>query len=151
MGHWEELVPSQWMRAVDFHGDWTGVIAKISIESLVSLDVSPKPEERGGAKKNKGVVWFEGVDKGWVLNRTNAQLIAAILGDDPSTWIGHALTLYSAKVRGADGQPTQGIRVKGSPEITKPVDAEIKLPRRKPTKYRLVPTGQQAAAATGAQ
>jgi hypothetical protein len=78
-----------------------------------------------------------------VLAKTNALLIAAILGTrDFAAWAGHTVTIhYDPNVRFGKDKPG-GIRVCGSPELTKTIEVKIKRPKRKNTEdYTLVPTG----------
>jgi len=65
----------------------------------------------------------------------------AMWGQDSGDWVAKRVTLFAE--RDASGLSDSGLclRVKGSPDITKSIVAEIKLPRRKPQKRTLVPTG----------
>ncbi|HTO86067.1 MAG TPA: hypothetical protein VMR54_00870 [Thermoanaerobaculia bacterium] len=100
-----------------------------------------KLEGEDGRQKDKGVVFFKGQDKGWVLCKTNAMCLAAMFGQDTTEWVGKRVTLFAKMVQvGKQMQP--GIRVKGSPSLTEPMDVEIKLPRKKPFKMRMEVTGR---------
>jgi hypothetical protein len=50
----------------------------------------------GTSKKDKApIVFFEGKEKGMVLNKTNMKIIGGIVGSfKVKDWLGHAITLY---------------------------------------------------------
>ena len=50
----------------------------------------------GTSKKDKApIIFFEGREKGMVLNKTNMKIIGGIVGSfKVKDWIGHAITLY---------------------------------------------------------
>jgi len=67
-------------------------------------------EEKDGFKHQKIILSFRGKDKQFVVNKTNAVCIADILGDDPDSWIGGQITLYTARVMFGD-KVVDGLRV----------------------------------------
>jgi hypothetical protein len=72
-------------------------------------------------KTQKPVAWFEKAQKGFVMNSTNAHIIAALYGDDTSDWLGQRITIYPTKVK-AFGTMQDCIRVKEEiPAMPKPV------------------------------
>ncbi len=48
----------------------------------------------GGRSDKKPVVYFEGTDKGFCLNKTNAKTIAAMYGNNTDKWVGQRITIY---------------------------------------------------------
>ena len=54
-------------------------------------------DDKGG-EQEKIVVQFRKRDKKLVLNKTNAETIARMLGDDTDDWIGKEIQLYPAQV-----------------------------------------------------
>ena len=42
----------------------------------------------------KAVLYFVGLDAGWILNTTNRRVIAETLGDDMLAWIGKVIIVY---------------------------------------------------------
>lgn len=74
----------------------------------------------------KPVIYFQGKEKGLVLNRTNAQIIESFLGSDVDGWIGKDLRLYVAQVP-FQGKLVDAVRVEEPPLRAKPVRPE---PRR---------------------
>ncbi len=62
--------------------------------------------------ESKPVVYFEETDKGLVLNKTNANFIVTILGDDDTdAWKGQQITLIATDVE-YQGKLLRGIRVR---------------------------------------
>jgi hypothetical protein len=134
------MFPSNYLAAVEFGNRvFNGKIESVKIAKLESED---------GRQKDKGVVFFEGNEKGWVLCKTNAICLAAMFGDDTANWVGHSVTLFATPVKvGKKIEP--GIRVKGSPDLEKTLEVEIKLPRRNAFTMVLQATGKPAAKQNG--
>ena len=77
--------PSAYLKAADLQGRRVGV----TIEKVVMEDI-------GGDQKP--VVRFRGKDRGIVLNKTNAAMIAEITGtEETDEWKGAAVVLYPTK------------------------------------------------------
>lgn len=72
-------------------------------------------EKRG--KIHKLIVFFEGKEKGLVLNKTNATTIAAAYGPESDTWVGKNIFLYSTKVSFGDNM-VDAVRVRAELEVT---------------------------------
>lgn len=63
-------------------------------------------------EEDKWAVWFFGKDKYLLLNKTNATMIAELLGSDESDdWVGGRVKLYSTPVQ-AFGATHNAVRVK---------------------------------------
>jgi hypothetical protein len=113
--------------------EFAGKVPTLTIKDvrLVRMEDEKKKTER-----DKGVVHFHETDRGWVLNRTNAESLAAMFGPETTVWHGKRVTLRAEMVKfGAEMTP--GIRVVGSPDIPKPVHFELKLPRKRPQKMTM--------------
>lgn len=134
----------QYVSAVELGNNTpTLTITRVVIEKIESMQ---KDDEGAGKVRDRLVVFFREADRGWVLNRTNAECIVAMWGRDTESWLNHRVTIFQTQVRvGPKMEP--GIRVKGSPELEKPLVVEVKLPRRKPIPMTLIPTGNGSAAA----
>lgn len=78
---------------------------------------SVRVEELGVDKDKKPVLYFEGKEKGLVLNKVNATTIADYYGDDTSAWAGQPIILYETEVE-YQGKRRPGIRVKVNPNHT---------------------------------
>jgi len=105
-------------------------------------------ESDGKGGRRTLVVYFKGAKKGWPMNKTNPKLISAMFGNDVSGWIGKRLTLHVVPVK-FGSEDTEGIRVKGSPDISQPMTISIKRPKRRPEVYRLEVTGNQPRRQSG--
>ena len=94
-----DLYPSNYLKADD--------LANRTVRATVAkLDL----EEIGQDKTLKPILRFVGKDKGLVLNKTNAALIASVYGDDSDAWIGKPIELYPAQVS-FQGKIVTAIRV----------------------------------------
>lgn len=134
---YDQLFPGRFIKAGEFGGkDVTLTIAEIHLEAL--------PQDKGGDRV-RGVIQFKETQKGWVLNRTNGECLKAMWGRAPNEWVGRKVTLYPTMVQFGKSKEL-GIRVRGSPELESPIEAEVKLPKRKPVTVTLIPTGRGRAA-----
>ena len=90
--------PSDYIKSSDLGSKRVGaVINNVSIEKV--------------GEDKKPVVWFQGKEKGLVLNKTNASMIAEIAGtDETDDWAGTKIVMYVAKVDYA-GKRVDAIRV----------------------------------------
>jgi len=94
-----EAFPSKWLKADDLQGR----ACVVTISRLASEDVGDDTE--------KPVLYFAGKAKGLVLNKTNANIIAEVLGtDEMNDWRGRAITLYPTRVE-FQGKKVNAIRV----------------------------------------
>ena len=83
----DDIYGSKYFGPPDLHGETPRrKIGKVEIGNL---------KEKDGSTKRKFLVYFKGVDKPLVLNRTNAQTLAAALGKNPTAWIGVVVELYA--------------------------------------------------------
>lgn len=111
--------------------------ATITISGMEAVKFA---KEEGGSDGKWAASVKERPGRKFAVNVTNANLIAAMFGDQIEGWIGKRVTLHSEKVR-FGGQVTDAIRVMGSPDLDGDVTATVKLPRKKPVQVRLVKTG----------
>ena len=70
-------------------------------------------------EEDKPLLRFKDKERGLVLNKTNANILAQELGDETDNWIGADLLLYSAKVN-YQGNIVDGIRVEVSAQAPEP-------------------------------
>lgn len=86
---YELMFPSEFVKAADLNGkDVTVTIKAVTVDELTM---------RGGRKENKGVIRFEKAEKKLVLNRTNADTIAKLYGNETENWIGKQITMYPTR------------------------------------------------------
>lgn len=96
--------PSKYLKA-DADVDEEGSIFTIKNVKVENVGQGQKAEQ-------KPVVYFDEVDKGLVLNKTNANFIVSITGaDDTDEWKGHKIRLIATDVEYA-GDLVRGIRVR---------------------------------------
>ena len=145
--HYSAMLVGDFIKAASFgvgetpaQPTWT--IKNVVIEKLESLKTNG--DEAAGKLKSKGVLYFEEISQGWVINRTNAECVAAILGPETNTWVDKKVTLYAENVS-VGTKMELGIRVLGSPHLEKEISVVVKLPRRRPQTYKLIPTGPKKA------
>jgi hypothetical protein len=96
----DDLYGSKYYSASDLHGETPHHrIGKVALAEL---------KEKDGGTKRKYLVYFEGVEKPLVLNKTNAQKLAAAFGKDHSKWIGMEVELYAEMT----GLGKEGVRLR---------------------------------------
>lgn len=135
--HYRVMFRGEYISASEF-GDKQPTLTIGSVR-LVKID------QEDGRQRERGVVTFRETERGWVLNRTNSECLAAMFGADTESWIGKRVTLYSTLVK-LKGASELGIRIKGSPDISESVTATIKLPRKRPFDMLLEKTAAKDAA-----
>lgn len=130
---YETLFPGRFIKAVDLKGkDVTLTIASIAAEEIDG--------------KAKAIVTFEGTKKQLVLNRTNAEAVKLMFGRETNDWLGKRITIYPATIQDAfgGGADIPATRVRGSPDIMKPLTASIQR-GRKTIRVAVQPTGKAPA------
>lgn len=129
---YETLFPGRFIKAVDLKGkDVTLTIASIAAEEIDG--------------KTKAVITFEGTKKQLVLNRTNAEAVKLMFGRETNDWLGKRITIYPATIQDAfgGGGDIPATRVRGSPDISKPMNASVQR-GRKTIRVAVQPTGRPA-------
>lgn len=102
--------PSTYLKAADLQGrHCAAVMSRVMMEEI------------GG--EHKPVLYFDGHERGIVLNKTNSSIIADMHGDETDDWTGKRIVLYPARVE-FQGKIVDAIRVKleaVQPVATQPV------------------------------
>lgn len=95
--------PSTYIAASDLRGAAVNVtIREVKIEQV------------GRDRENKPVVYFEGKQKGMVLNKTNARKIANLVGSmDTEDWVGCQVAIFPTETE-FGGETVECIRVKAA-------------------------------------
>jgi arabinogalactan endo-1,4-beta-galactosidase len=101
-----DAFPSNYLKAADLQG------------RQVQVTMSNVGYEKMG-DDTKLVLFFEGKEKGLVLNKTNANNIAAIYGTDTDGWFGKSVILVEALVD-FQGRSVPAIRVRGPAPNSRP-------------------------------
>lgn len=108
MANIDNVFPSNYLKASDL-GESQPVVTidRMEIEAI------------GRNKEMKPVLYFQGKQKGLVLNKTNAAKIAQLTGSkDTDDWIGCQIRLYATEVE-FGGEAVEAIRVKAA-AVVKP-------------------------------
>lgn len=99
-----EIKKSSFLKKEDCGG---GIL--VTIKEVVEENVA----KEGAPEEMKWCVFFNECEKPLVLNSTNAQLIAAITGEqNTDNWTGHRVVLYNDPSISFQGKITGGIRVR---------------------------------------
>jgi hypothetical protein len=77
--------------------------------------------EKNGTTKRKYVILFEGVEKGLVINKTNARKLAEVYGKQSSKWIGQIVQLYAEETSFGKGVRVRPMRKPATPAEPDPV------------------------------
>lgn len=93
-----EAFPSEFLKAADLQG--RTVRATINVVEMKDIGGDHKP-----------VIYFQGREKGLVLNKTNGSTISYAYGDDTDAWSGAPIELFPQSVP-FNGQMVPAIRVR---------------------------------------
>lgn len=113
----------------------TLTISRVFVETLAD-DASKTGE------KNRGIICFKETERQLCINRTNGESIRSMFGPSVQEWVGKQITLVPEMAK-FGREDVEAVRVSGSPSLTHSIDIEIRMPKRKPMKRTLVPTGKQ--------
>tara|TARA_Y100000034_G_C6733069_1_gene324883 strand:+ start:138 stop:542 length:405 start_codon:yes stop_codon:yes gene_type:complete len=106
-----DAFPSKYLKADDF-GD---AEQAMTISNVVMEDI--------GSNEVKPILYFQGHDKGVVLNKTNSTNLARAFGDETNAWIGQSVILFIVWVD-YQGKSVRGIRLRSqTPTTGAPVHA----------------------------
>jgi hypothetical protein len=130
--NYEQLFPGRFLKGVDFDNkEYTLTIKSVDKEKIKD--------------KWKAIISFEKAEREFVCNRTNAEAIALMFGTETDAWCGKRITLHAPVLRNPfTKSKTPQIRVKGSPEITQAMSADIERGEQV-IRVRVVPTGKGVA------
>lgn len=93
-----QLYPSNYLKAEDLQGrEVTVTIDRVVVEKL--------------GQDEKPIMYFQGKQKGVVLNKTNATNIGSVYGSETTAWTGKKVTLFPAWVD-FQGKSVQAIRIR---------------------------------------
>lgn len=112
--------PSNWLKASDLQGKETKYT--ISHCQMETIGDGEKP-----------VLYFEELEKGLVMNKTNSQFLEMLYGDETNNWAGAEIILYPTETD-YQGKRVAAIRLKVPPR--KPV-----RPAAPAVRQRVIPSG----------
>jgi len=130
----DELYPGTYLRA----GSFKGKAATLTVTSVTREMLS----NGSGGEEGAVIIAFEETELKFVANKTNGVCFRALWGDDSGEWIGHRITLHPVKDESGLSESGLCIRVKGSPELEKPLKFRSHLGRKLVTQT-LQPTGKK--------
>jgi len=90
--------PSNYLKAADLQNRTIKATIRTVIEEKMGSDIRP-------------VLYFQGKDKGMVLNKTNAMTIAQMFGPETDAWAGGVVEIFPAFVD-YQGKQVQGLRIR---------------------------------------
>lgn len=115
----------------------TLTISRVFVETLAD-DASKTGE------KNRGIICFKETERQLCINRTNGESLKAMFGNKVQEWVGKQITLIPEMTK-FGREDVEAVRISGSPNLSHSIEVEIKMPKRKPMKRQLVPTGKQTS------
>jgi len=116
----DAVFPSNYLKASDL-GD------KSPLVTVDRVEIEPI----GRDKEMKPVIYFQGKEKGLVLNKTNAKKIAELVGSkDTDDWTGCQIRIYATETE-FGGETVECIRVK-------PAGGNAQPPKRQPESTNIV-------------
>lgn len=104
--HIDSAFPSKYLKASDLQG------------RNVTVKMGRVEQEKIGDDM-KLILYFQGKEKGVVLNKTNANNVASIYGGETEDWYGKEITLVEAMVD-FQGKSVPAIRMRAPPRGTAP-------------------------------
>jgi len=141
MADYREFFAGQFLTGPECKTCPTFRIAEVRREEVEDPE---KPQQR----RQKLVVYglsLQGRERPWIVCKTSAILLAAMLGDDVDGWPGRAVTLGFDDTVTVDGKKVGGVRPIGAPDLPREMTVQVKLPRRKAKPHTLRPTGDPLA------
>ncbi len=112
-----DAFPSNYLKAADLHD--RNVLVVISHCAMEDIGDDHKP-----------VLYFQGKEKGLVMNKTNANNIAVVYGDDTEEWTGKEIVLFPAMVD-FQGRTVAAIRVR-APQAKDRAARSVQAPPKQP-------------------
>jgi hypothetical protein len=109
--------PSKYLKAADLDGR----TVTVTMDRVVMEDIG------AGNGDQKPVLYFQGTNKGLVLNVTNGNIIAEKFGDETNSWKGEKIILYEAMVE-FKGKMGPAIRVRHLPNSNRSAPFEVQTP-----------------------
>ena len=97
--NFDSMFPSKYLKASDYDQPKVHVIKGVYSEPV------------GQDKEMKPIIYFEGEERGMVLNVTNGRMIAHLYGNETDNWKGEEVEVYKELVS-FQGKPMDGIRVR---------------------------------------
>ena len=95
------LYPSKYLKSGDLEEDM-----RLTIKSLTQENLG-----QGDEQEVKPVLYFQEIEKGMVLNKTNCDTISNLYGPETDDWTGKRITIFATEVE-FRGRQTLALRVR---------------------------------------
>jgi hypothetical protein len=117
-----DAFPSSYLRATDFTKPTLATMSHVKMEDI--------------GDDHKPVLYFQELEKGLVLNKTNGNAIADIYGDDTGDWTGQHIVLFETMVDYM-GKMVPAVRVRKPrvPQKTAPAPEPTPEPKPNPVRH----------------
>lgn len=102
----DKMFSSKFLKATD-----VDEMADEATQTAVVVIDRVEMAEVGQDQQEKPVVYFQGIDPGLVLNKTNSATLMKLLGNETDEWSGKSIGLFTTEVDYA-GQQVLAIRVR---------------------------------------
>ena len=107
------------MSVADLPEDGTDLVLSISEFSFEEMR-----NPRTGDDEEKPCLWFHGVEKALICNKTLSTTVANLYGDDCSSWAGKPVALYPTEVE-TGGKVWPVIRIRPKEPATAPDRGDV--------------------------
>ena len=105
---------TKYLQKTDFPAPRQLIIDTVTMENVAQDN---QPQEM------KPVLYFNGAPKPMVLNRTNANVCAALFGNETTGWQGKTVEVFNDVTIQFQGQLTGGIRIRPVQQVAQPIQA----------------------------
>jgi hypothetical protein len=108
MATMNEMFPARFLKAEEDIGE--------GIDELIITNLESQEMQTKNGKADKWVLFFDKLEKGLVLNKTNAMTLAKAFGPDSDLWTGRTVSLVVRDVQfGTDIVPAIRIVIPNAP------------------------------------
>jgi hypothetical protein len=108
----DDLFPSKYLKAADAEKNLDLTIARVAQEGM---------KNKEGKDEIKPVLYFAELEKGMVLNKTNAKTLSGLFGKEIDHWAGERVVLTAVEVD-AFGEMQKALRIKNAAPATNKAD-----------------------------
>jgi hypothetical protein len=103
-----ELYGSKYLSAADLKGEQIR-------KRIGKYEVAELKDPKDNSSKRRVILYFNDLNKPLVVNKTNAQKLAAMYGEEPESWIGVVCDLYAEMTSlGKEGVRLRPVKAAGT-------------------------------------
>ena len=119
MSLFNDIYGSKYLSVADLHGETPRYrIGKVDVADL---------KDKDGTTKRRILVYFDGVEKPLVLNRTNAKKLAEVYTEDHRKWVGVVVDLYDEDTSMGKGIRLRPVKSATAGAAAKDMNDEVKF------------------------